>query len=203
MPVGQTRQRLRSTLPNVTPVSLTEVGRLPVLIRMRGVREYVRRWRIERSTKIVIEHSMVIQRPTEEVFVFVADLDNWAQPTSPEKGRTYHSPVEAGDRFRQTIEVSGQRIELLGEVVDYELNERLSFEYTWDSSSLGIVFVFEPVNGGTRLTAKGEVQVRGFFLKMFEPVVEREVNREMRSNLDKIKSLLGSRASGDARHLCE
>ena len=127
----------------------------------------------------------------------MSDLDNWAQPGSPpEKGRTYHSPAEVGDTFQQAIEVPGQRVELLGEVAEIVENERLSFEYAWDSSSLGISFVFEPVGGNTRLTARGEGQVRGFFLKMLEPIVEREVNRKIRANLDEIKSLLETRGPG-------
>lgn len=96
----------------------------------------------------------MIERPLEEVFSFVADLDNWARPASGE--RTYHTPVEVGDKFRQDLATQGQRLDLLGEVVGYEPNESLSFEYAWDGSSLELRFIFEPFGSGTKLTGKGE-----------------------------------------------
>lgn len=133
---------------------------------------------------------MVVHRPPKEVFAFVADLDNWAHPAS-ENGDTYHTPVEVGDTFRQDFEAQGQRIQLLGEVIGYEPGESLSFEYAWDGSSLGLSFVFEPVDDGTKLTGKGEGYTEGFY-QMFEPFIDLEINREIASNLNGLKELLES-----------
>ncbi len=73
---------------------------------------------------------MVIRRPSEEVSAFVADLENWAwwQPDFSYEQDTRGS-VEVGNAFRQGLEVKGQRIELLGEVIGYEKDEKLSFAY--------------------------------------------------------------------------
>jgi hypothetical protein len=38
--------------------------------------------------------------------------------------------MKVSDTFRQTLDIPGQRVELLCEVVGLEENERLSFEYT-------------------------------------------------------------------------
>jgi hypothetical protein len=37
--------------------------------------------------------------------------------------------MKVGDTFQQTLDIPGQRVELLCEVVELEENERLSFEY--------------------------------------------------------------------------
>ena len=135
---------------------------------------------------------MVVLRPLEEVFAFVADFDNWTRrEPAPREDQFPHGPVKVGATFRQVFEFQGQRIELLCEAIEYEPNEKLSYECVRDDSSFEIGFVFEPVEGGTRLTGKGQGSANGP-LKLFEPLVAREVNREIEANLDKLKSLLES-----------
>lgn len=78
---------------------------------------------------------MEIDRPVGEVFAFLTDIENWRllQPGLWEREReTSRNPMNVGDTFRQNLEVLGQWIELLCEVVELKENERLSFEYTWD-----------------------------------------------------------------------
>ncbi len=78
---------------------------------------------------------MEIDRPVGEVFAFLTDIENWRllQPGLWEREReTSRNRMNVGDTFRQNLEVLGQWIELLCEVVELKENERLSFEYTWD-----------------------------------------------------------------------
>ena len=100
--------------------------------------------------------------------------------------------MKVGDTFRQTLEIPGQRIELLCEVVELEKDERLMFEYFWDQLFLCISLVFEPFDGDTRLTARGEGRMGGF-LALFEPLVESEVNTQLNAKLEDLKNLLESR----------
>jgi hypothetical protein len=107
--------------------------------------------------------------------------------------------MEIGDTFRQAIEIPGQRIELLGEVTEYEKDDRLSFEYDWDQLSLGISFIFEPFDGGTRLIARGEGRMGGLFT-LFEPLVNSEINAQLKTNLNDLKNLLESQPAHDIIH---
>lgn len=78
---------------------------------------------------------MEVDRPVGEVFAFLTDIENWRllQPGLWEREReTSRNRMNVGDTFRQNLEVLGQWIELLCEVVELKENERLSFEYTWD-----------------------------------------------------------------------
>jgi Polyketide cyclase / dehydrase and lipid transport len=132
-----------------------------------------------------------------EVFAFLTDVENWAllQPALREREREIsRGPMKVGDTFRQNLEVPGQRVELLCEVVELEENERLSFEYTWDQLFLWIGLVVKPIDGGTRLAATGEGHMGGF-LALFEPLVENEVNAQLSTGLVDLKNLLESRST--------
>jgi hypothetical protein len=76
---------------------------------------------------------MEIHRPVGEVFAYLTHVENWAllQPALRESEReTSRGPMKVSDTFQQTLDIPGQRVELLCEVVGLEENERLSFEYT-------------------------------------------------------------------------
>lgn len=135
---------------------------------------------------------MEIHRPIGGVFAFLTRVENWTQvqPALRESEReTSRGPMKVGDTFRQTLDIPGQRIELLCEVLEIEKNERISLEYSWDQLSLDVSFVFEPLDGSTRLTARGQGRMGGF-LALFEPLVNGEIDAQLKANLDDLKSHL-------------
>ena len=138
---------------------------------------------------------MVIDRPPAEVFAFLADLENWRwwQPDLLESEQTSRGPMDVGTTFRQTLEVGGKRVVLLCEVSGYEENERLSFDYVRDGLSFWLGFYLESLMSGTRVTARGEGGMTGFS-SLFEPLVEREINVQIKRSLDDLKVLLRSPA---------
>ena len=145
-----------------------------------------------------VEQSVIIGRLVEEVFAFMADLENWArlQPSLRANEQAPGSLMEVGDTFRQAIEIPGKRIELVGEVIEYEKDEMLSFKYAWDQLSLGISLIFEPLDGSTKLTARGEGRMRGLFA-LFEPLVNGEINAQLKTNLNDLKNLLEDQPTGN------
>jgi hypothetical protein len=138
---------------------------------------------------------VVIQRPLEEVFAFLADLENWSvwRPDLRESEQTSRGPLDVGTTFRQALDVGGQRMELFCEVTEYEKNRQLSLDYARDGLWFGLTFYFEPAEGGTRITGKGAGRMSGLS-SLFEPLVDREVNQQIKTSLDDLKSLLESRA---------
>ncbi len=141
-----------------------------------------------------IGQSVKIGRPLAEVFAFVADLGNWPrwQPDA-EDGSLPKGPAEVGTSFRQAFRTSGGRVELLCNVIGYEEGRRLSFSYTRQDASFLIDYLFEPEDRGTRLIAAGHGQLTGFY-KLFEPLVEREMNARINSSLATLKDLLEGKA---------
>jgi hypothetical protein len=104
------------------------------------------------------ETSILIARPIEAVFAFVADPENlprWAARTY-DVTMTTTAPITVGTTFRAVGRFLNQRIESLEEVIEYEPN----WQYTLRSSSgRSLVFchAFEPDGDGTKLVFVGEV----------------------------------------------
>ena len=139
----------------------------------------------------------MIRRPVREVFAFLADIENWAklQLALRESERASPGPVKVGDTFLQTLEIPGQRIELLCRVTRLEKDERVSLEYSWDQLLLWIEFIFEPLDGGTKLTSRGEGRIGGL-LALFEAPVNSEIEAQLKTTLDNLKSHLESPSHG-------
>jgi hypothetical protein len=150
--------------------------------------------RTERSTGIIeVEQSVVRSRPLEGVFAFLADFENWSQwqPDLRESEQTSRGPMDVGTTFLQVLEVGGQRIKLFCEVTEYAKDEKLSFAYARDGLSFRLSFYFEPVKGGTRIISKGEGRMSGVS-SLFEPLVDRKANDQIKTSLDDLKGLLES-----------
>ena len=58
---------------------------------------------------------MVVHRPREEVFGFLADLETWSrwQPGLWESEQTSRGSMDVGTTFRLALDVSSQRLEKL------------------------------------------------------------------------------------------
>ncbi len=159
------------------------------------MREYAAS-RIERSIEIIkIEQSAEIQRPIGEIYGFLSDLENWSlwQPDLRESEQISRRSMEMGATFRQTLDIKGKRVKLLCEVTGYEPNEKLSFACDREDVSLALDFALEPVDDGTRLTVRGEGRLSGFY-SLLEPLVDREANEQVKTNLHNLKNFLEARA---------
>lgn len=140
---------------------------------------------------------MEIHRPVGEVFAFLTHIENWTRLQTAlreSEGATSRGPMRVSDTFWQVLDISGQRIELLCKVLEVEKDERISLEYSWDQLCLDVSFVFEPLDDSTRLIARGEGRMGGF-LALFEPLVNGEIDAQLKANLDDLKSHLESRAT--------
>ncbi len=137
----------------------------------------------------------MIRRPLEEVFGFLADLENWSlwRPDLRASEQVSGGSMEAGATFRQALEIKGRQVELFCEVTDHEPNEKLSFACDREDVALAFDFVFDPVDGGTKLTSRGEGKLNGFY-SLFEPLVDREANEQVKANLHNLKDYLESRS---------
>ena len=144
---------------------------------------------------IKVEQSVVIERPLEEVFGFLADLRNWSlwQPDLRVSEQISGGSMEAGATFQQALDIKGRRVELLCEMTGNEPNEKLSFACDREDMALAFDFVFDPVENGTRLTGRGEGRLNGFY-SLFEPLVDREANQQVKTNLHNLKDYLESRS---------
>ena len=135
--------------------------------------------------------AVVIARPIEQVFSFVADVGQrhlWcmgvleAKPTSAQ-------PLATGATFHETFQLFlGQKGDADYEITDFELNQRFGFASRSGPVSAKDLLTFESVDGGTRVTQQVESQFARF--QFLEPLFKGMGQRGLESGLTKLKAQL-------------
>jgi uncharacterized membrane protein len=142
-----------------------------------------------------METSVVIDRPIEEVFEFATNPENdmkW-QSGILESGLVGDGPMGVGAQTREVRTFLGRRLESTSEITEYEPNAKLAFKSTSGPVQYQARLVFEPVEGGTKLTLTGEADTVGFF-KLAEGLVVRQFEKEMQAALASLKEILEGQA---------
>jgi uncharacterized protein YndB with AHSA1/START domain len=141
----------------------------------------------------VFKHSVLIERPTEDVFAFLHDPANdplWQTSLLESK---LSGPMGLGATLTEVRHFLGKRAELTFEVTEYEPPRRSSKKST--SGPVPIAgYVLEPAGGGTKVTMVGETDAHGFF-RLAEPVFARITSRELEANAGHLKDLLETASS--------
>jgi uncharacterized protein YndB with AHSA1/START domain len=137
------------------------------------------------------EKIITINRPIEEVFAYVGNAGNgpkW-QSALVEASRITKGPQGVGTQFKGVRKFMGSKMESVMHYTTYELNKKVVFKS--DSGSMPFVqtFLFEPVAGGTRLTARLELQTSGL-MGLAKPLIASGVKREVDENFGILKDLL-------------
>ncbi len=149
---------------------------------------------------LLVSESMVIERPPEEVFGYIADpanLPEWSGPAIEVRDIQHASPgtLGEGDTFTPVLQFLGRRIVEHVEVTVFEPNRRILHRATGGPMPLVISYIFEEVpNGGTLLTIGAHAQPEGFF-KLVGPVSLAAVRRQIKKYLQNLKELLELRRS--------
>jgi uncharacterized protein YndB with AHSA1/START domain len=166
---------------------------------LRNPQDYI--WPIPESTAVYMENTMVtnekiitINRPVEEVFAYVGDAGNgpkW-QSALVEASRMTEGPLGVGTKFKGVRKFMGRKMESVMHYTTYEPNKKVVFRS--DSGSMPFVqtFLFEPVAGGTRLTARLDLLTSGL-MGLAQPLIASGVKREVDENFSILKDILESR----------
>jgi carbon monoxide dehydrogenase subunit G len=144
------------------------------------------------------ENTVIIRRPVEDVFAFLADFENvpkWnyaiveTQKVSP-------GPVGVGTTYRQTRSVPRTSEERL-EVTVFEPARRLEVQGQIGPFRAKIGYLLEPTGGGTRLTNAVDLGSSGL-LTLVAPLATSRVKHAVAANLDTLKQFLeeGGRRGG-------
>jgi len=143
------------------------------------------------------QQSVVINRPLEQVFAFVSDLENDPQWTpGAVMRRTSQGQLGVGTTFQQHDRFMGRRMDLSLEVTDYEPPHKIGLKTISGPLSFGGTRMFEPVGeAATRVTFVGEGHAPGM-LKLAEPLLAAAGERRLRAQLGNLKRLLEAQAQG-------
>ena len=137
------------------------------------------------------EQSVVINRPSEQVFDFLANPLNdpqWSS-ASVEMRKTSGGPVGVGATYRQVGRFLGRRLDFALEVTAYEPNRKFGMKVTAGPIKFAGIRVLETVLDGTRVTFKGGGQSSGFF-RIADPLLARAAERQLTADLAALKAVL-------------
>jgi len=140
-----------------------------------------------------VETSVVINRPLEEVFAFIADFENnpqW-QAGMQEARQISEGPIDVGTTYNQLAKFLGRPVESTFEIIEYEPNQRIKGRSTSGSFPITFTRTVEPTPEGTKVSALIEGDASGFF-RLAEPLLNRMVQRQVNGDYTKLKSLLES-----------
>lgn len=136
----------------------------------------------------------MINRPLDEVFAFLSDLENnlrWRSGMIEAK-KTSAGPIGVGTTYRMINNVLGRRIEGEAEVTEYELNRKYATVNRSDPP-IETQRTFEPVKGGTRVSFAVKAELGGFF-KLAEPLVASMAKRQVETDAANLKDLMEAHA---------
>jgi len=139
-----------------------------------------------------IDGEIVIGRPVEVVFDYVADQRNEPQynPRMVRAEKVTEGPVGKGTRFSSAIMSRGHPADMVIELTGYERPVRLAQETTMAQAGMSGTLTFEPLGTGTRMRWSWQVRPKGA-VKLLAPVIalmgrhqERTVWTAMKQHLE-------------------
>lgn len=119
-----------------------------------------------------VKGEIIINRPVEEVFDFVADERNEPRynPHMIRAEQISQGPIGLGTRFETELQTMGRTMPMVVEFTGFERPRRLASVTRSSMMETQGALTFEPVPGGTRMRWSWEVRPRGA-LKVMTPFV--------------------------------
>jgi uncharacterized protein YndB with AHSA1/START domain len=138
------------------------------------------------------ERATDIAKPPEEVFPYLFDDDKVPRWTTglERYERLDSGPLHAGSRFREILEVSGQRIDGELEITRYDPPRGAESRTEVRGVDLIFTYALEPAGGGTRLTQSVEAKGGGLKGRVLIPVIQPHLERKLEADLAALKALL-------------
>ncbi len=142
------------------------------------------------------ERSAVINRPLEEVFAFVTNLEHaprWLPDVTRIELLT-PGPLRVGSRFKETRLMKGKEHSAVIEVSVHEPPHRHAASATMMGVTATYHYHFSPDGSGTRVHLVAEVAGRGLG-KLLVPMVTGAMKKQDGDQLDRLKAAIEAQAA--------
>jgi len=138
------------------------------------------------------ERSTTIAKTPEEVFPYLFEPDLVPQWTTGlnRYERIDGGAIARGSKFREELEVSGQRIDGELEITEYDAPRSAESRTKVRGVDLIFGYALEPDGSGTRLTQSVEAKGGGLSGKFLIPVIQPHLERKLEADLAALASLL-------------
>ena len=142
-----------------------------------------------------IEGEIIIHRPVEEVFDFVADERNEPKfnPQMTQSEMITPEPVSVGTRFHTQLKTRGRVTSMTVEYTVFERPHRLGSVSTLSTMTITGGLTLEAVAEGTRMRWSWTLAPRGW-LRLANPLIRLIGKRQERATWSNLKRLLESRS---------
>ena len=139
------------------------------------------------------ERSAEIPAPPDEVFPYLFEADKVPQWTTGLNAyeRLDSGALGRGSRFREQLEVSGQRISAELEITAYEPPSRAETRTEIRGIDVISTYTLAPAGSGTRLTQGIEAKGGGLKGRVLIPVIQPHLERKLEADLAALAALLG------------
>jgi uncharacterized membrane protein len=140
---------------------------------------------------MTVEHEIVIERPVDVVFAYVADPTNAPEWQADVVSTTKASdePMGTGVRWREVRNFLGRRIQGTLEATEYEPDRLFALETVSGTVALKVRHLFEPFDGGTRIRVLAEGHP-GRLGRLGGRFVRRAAERQLKADFARLKELL-------------
>jgi len=139
-----------------------------------------------------VERGVIIERPVDKVFAFIANPDNnpkW-QPEVVEHQKLTEGPMGVGTRLRHVSKFMGRCISVVGIVDEFELGRMIAFRV--ESGTLPYTIRYSVASQGrgtTRFTYSSLAHIQGL-LKLLQPLMIIGARRVIDRDLNRLKVVL-------------
>ena len=141
---------------------------------------------------IPLKDRIVINRPIDQVFPYVANLNNqthWMEDVISSK-QVSEGPVGMGTKFQQDMKMMGRSLDTQYEITGYEYPTTMSFTGTSRGMmEFGGQYSFTPEGEGTAIDFDGYAKLTGVW-RLVEPLFAGEVRRGFNKELSELKKVL-------------
>ena len=140
-----------------------------------------------------MEHSVVIERPIDEVFELATCLRRcvvWRSALLTST-KTSDGPVGVGTTFDQEVRMLGKSRINTAVITEYQPPRRFVYKHVSGLSAYEARFLFEPEGNGTRFTVDLEGEPASLWLKMVpESLVLRQIRDTITAEMDTLKMMM-------------
>jgi uncharacterized membrane protein len=150
----------------------------------------------------MVESTVTIARPVEEVFHFFLDLDKNAPKTDPNVEsvvKTPEGPTRAGTTFRFRQKALGKMRDTTTTFISLESNRKIEMEARLGPLRPKGAITFDQVKGGTTVVVRLKPNPVGP-LKLFSPVFARIGQKVWDGRLARLKAALETSPRDPASH---
>jgi carbon monoxide dehydrogenase subunit G len=138
---------------------------------------------------IRVELALEIERPAQEVFDRLVDVDRVPEWQSSAVASDADGPLGIGTRVHETRRLLGREAHTELEVCAFDPPRHFALRTVSGPVKVDVDHELEPQGDGTLLRVVAQADP-GSFLKLAKPVLARQAEHELRSDFERLKELL-------------